>query len=113
MTIEAALLEGGYTPRQSKKGLACVPNAVWRKMGKNAKKLIKLGEVDPKMQEKIVRGRLVENTLKGKDGGTMSAKVLGSDKRVNMWTPEQQNNVLILQAPNHVDIDKMLKEGDG
>ena len=113
MTIEAALLESGYSPLQAKKGLAAVPDCVWRMLGRNEKKLIKLGEVGPKTQEKIVRGRLMKNTLEGKDAGTLSAYRLGQDKRVNMWQPETQNNVLILQAPNHVDVDKMLKEGDG
>ena len=42
----------------------------------------------------------------------MSAKFLGSDKRVNMWQPEVQQNVLILQAPNHAEIDKMLADKD-
>ena len=63
------------------------------------------------MQQDLVRGRLVENTIRGKDSGSMSAKILGSDKRVNMWTPEQRNNVLILQAPR-ADIDKMMQEKD-
>src|SRR5215472_13125651 len=112
MTIEAALLESGYSPLQAKKGLAAVPDCVLRMLGRNAKKLIKLGEVDPKTQEKIVRGRLMKNTLEGKDAGTLSAYRLGQDKRVNMWQPETQNNVLILQAPNHVDIDKMMQEKD-
>ena len=90
-----------------------MPEAVLRMMGRNAKKLIKLGEVDPKVQEKIVRGRLMENTIRGKDAGSMSAKILGSDKRVNMFTPEVQQNVLVLQMPQHLDADKMLAEGDG
>jgi len=113
MTIQETLLDAGYSELQAKKGKAAVPDCVWRMMPKNAKKLIKLGEVDPKMQEKIVRGRLVENTLKGKDAGTLSAYRLGQDKRVNMWQPEVQQNILVLQAPNHLDIDKMMAEKDG
>lgn len=112
MTYGEALLEAGYSELQGKKGRAAVPDCVWRNLGRNSKKLIALGEVDPKMQEKIVRGRLMDNTIRGKDGGAMSAKILGSDKRVAMWTPEQQNNVLILQAPTHVDSDKMLADKD-
>ena len=113
MTIGQALLDCGYTELQARKGISSVPDAVWRLLPRNAQKIAKLGRVSPEMQQDLVRGRLVENTIRGKDSGSMSAKILGSDKRVNMWTPEQRNNVLILQAPNHVDVDKMLKEGDG
>ena len=77
---------------------------------RNAKRITKLGSIDPDIQRKIVRGRLVENTLKGKDGGAVSAYRLGQDKRVNMW-PELQTNVLILQAPR-ADLDKMMAEKD-
>jgi hypothetical protein len=93
-------------------GTAAVPDCVWRNLGRNSKKLIALGEVDPKKQEEIVRGRLMDNTIRGKDGGSMSAKILGSDKRVNMWQPEVQQNVLILQAPNHAALDKMMADKD-
>src|SRR5215467_3513831 len=112
MTIQEALLDSGYSELQAKKGLAAVPDTVLRMLPRNAKRLIKLGSIDPDTQQKIVRGRLVENTLKGKDGGTMSAKVLGSDKRISMFTPEVQQNVLILQAPNHADLDRMMAEKD-
>ena len=54
----------------------------------------------------------MQNTLDGKDGGTLSAYRLGQDKRVNMWQPEVQQNVLVLQAPAHVDLDKMMAEKD-
>ena len=54
-----------------------------------------------------------KNVIKGKDGGAMSAKILGSDKRVNMFQPEVQQNVLVLQMLQHLDADKMLAEGDG
>jgi len=78
---------------------------------RNAKRIIKLGSIDPDTQQKIVRGRLVENTLKGKDGGAISAYRLGQDKRVNMWQPETQQNILVLQAPR-ADIDKMMEDQD-
>jgi hypothetical protein len=47
----------------------------------------------------LVRGRLLSNTITGKDGGAMSAKILGSDTELNMWTPEFQQGLIILQAP--------------
>jgi|SRR5262252_4214220 len=111
MTIQEALLDSGYSELQAKKGLAAVPDTVLRMLPRNAKRIIKLGSIDPQTQEKIARGRLLENALKGKDAGSISAHRLGQDKRVNMWTLETQNNVLILQAPR-VDIDKIMAQKD-
>ena len=111
MTIQEALLDSGYSELQAKKGLAAVPDTVLRMLPRNAKRIIKLGSIDPDTQQKIVRGRLVENTLKGKDGGAISAYRLGQDKRVNMWQPETQQNILVLQAPR-ADIDKMMEDQD-
>jgi hypothetical protein len=48
-----------------------------------------------------VRGRLVDNIVKGKDGGAMSAKILGSDTELNLWQPEFQQGLIILQAPQY------------
>src|SRR5215470_7728550 len=87
ITIQEALLDSGYSELQSRKGLAAVPDTVLRMLPRNAKRLIKLGAIDPKVQEHLVRGRLADNVIKGKDGGAMSAKILGSDKRLSMWQP--------------------------
>jgi hypothetical protein len=48
-----------------------------------------------------VRGRLLSNTISGKDGGAMSAKILGSDTELNMWQPEMNQGLIILQAPQY------------
>ena len=58
-----------------------------------------LGSVDPQVRRKLVRGRLVDNVIKGKDGGAMSAKILGSDSEINMWVPEMNQGLIILGAP--------------
>jgi hypothetical protein len=63
------------------------------------KRLQQRGTISPADQEKLVRGRLVENVIEGKDAGSMSAKILGSERTVNMWTPENQTGVVILAAP--------------
>jgi len=39
--------------------------------------------------------RLAQNAIAGKDGGAQSAKILGSDRRVNMFTPDGQVGVTV------------------
>jgi hypothetical protein len=63
------------------------------------KRLMNLGSVDPQTRRKLVRGRLVDNVIKGKDGGAMSAKILGSDSELNMWQPELNQGLVIISVP--------------
>jgi len=58
-----------------------------------------LGKTDKETRKYLVRGRLLENTIAGKDGGAMSAKILGSDRELAMWEPELNQGVIVLQAP--------------
>jgi hypothetical protein len=63
-------------------------------------KLAKLGELlSPEQQENLVRGRLALNTIQGKDNVVQSAKLLRSDKRVGMFTPEHASGLIVLQCP--------------
>jgi hypothetical protein len=41
----------------------------------------------------------VDNIVKGKDGGAMSAKILGSDTELNLWQQDFQQGLIVLQAP--------------
>jgi len=57
------------------------------------------GNLTVREQENLVRGRLVLNTIRGMDGGTPSAKILGSEKRVSMWQSDIQRGLVILNSP--------------
>lgn len=60
-----------------------------------------------------MRGRLLSNTITGKDGGAMSAKILGSETELNMFTPEFQQGVIVLTPPvslTREKLDEMLKD---
>ena len=98
-TIKEAMMNAGYTESTSSHGLANVPNRVVKLLAKKGIRLRELGKIDAQTQEEIVRGRLVYNTLKGSDKGVLSAKALGSDKRVNMFVADQQVGVIVLNAP--------------
>jgi len=72
-----------------------VPDAVFLKLPKKAKRLVALGRIETDTRRDLVRGRLVSNTITGTDKGAMSAKIVGSDRELNLWEPESQ----ILQKP--------------
>ena len=58
------------------------------------------GNITAQQQENLVRGRLVLNTIRGTDKGTLSAKALGSEKRVSMWQRDTQRGLVILNFPS-------------
>src|SRR5437660_857389 len=101
--VGEALREAGWSERQSQKGWDAVPALVFKQLPKKAQRLVMLGKnLDADTQRHMVRGRLAQNTISGKDGGAMSAKILGSDTRVNMWQPDFQQGLIILQTPQYV-----------
>jgi hypothetical protein len=99
----SALEQAGWPPTQARKGLAKVPLAVYGMLSKKGQSLIKLGEETAKEDRRhLVRGRLIENITKGTDKGAMSAKILGSDSELNMWQPELQAGLVVLQVPQQI-----------
>lgn len=108
--IKRAMMESGYSEQTSSHGLANVPNRVVKLMAKKGIRLKELGEIDAQTQEKLVRGRLVYNTIKGSDKGVLSAKALGSDKRIAMWAPDIQAGVIVLSVPTQLMPEKLLVE---
>jgi len=97
--ITKALETAGWSPLQARKGWKAVPRDVFAILPKKAKALIEKGKIDKKDMEHLLMGRLVENITKGKDGGSQSAKILGSHRDINLWTPEQMQGLIVLQAP--------------
>ncbi len=97
--LRDVLLDAGYGETQASKGWAAVPEGVKLLLPAKGKRLMNLGSVDPQTRRKLVRGRLVDNVIKGKDGGSMSAKILDSESDINMWTPEFQQGLVIINVP--------------
>lgn len=98
--IRTAMMAAGYGQHQANKGKAGIPAKIWREMSSTAKEMVRIGtQLTAADQENLVRGRLAMNTILGKDAGVMSAKALGSDKRVNMFASDQINtNIIITPA---------------
>ena len=96
----SALEQAGWSPTQAAKGMSKVPSAVFDRLSKKAQRLMKLGKsFGTEDRKHLVRGRLIENITNGSDKGAMSAKILGSDSELNMWTPEFQQGIVVLQTP--------------
>jgi hypothetical protein len=94
------MLDAGYAPSTARRGRAALSQPMWEALARESNKLELLGrKISPERQENLVRGRLVLNTLRGRDNGSQSAKLLGSDRRIAMWQPENQVGLVVLQAP--------------
>jgi hypothetical protein len=110
-----ALKDAGYPDSMARQGWNAVPQKVMAMLSAKGRKLMELGRnLTPELQEHLVRGRLAHNTMIGKDGGAMSAKLLGSDKRVNMFVPDNQMGVIVLSAPFKLgeQFDRIAAEAD-
>jgi hypothetical protein len=100
MTIKAAMLQAGYSEAQAAKGWSKVPQAALDLLPEKMQRLMRLGRTTPAQDMRaLVHGRLIDNVTKGSDKGAQSAKILGSSRDLNMWTPDMQMGVVILQTP--------------
>jgi hypothetical protein len=98
-TIKAALLDAGYAETTAKMGMRAVPLSV-QTLGIKGSGVWRVGKglsIDD--FKYLALGRLAVNTAEGKDGGVMSAKTLGSHRELNLWTPESQIGLIVVNAP--------------
>src|SRR5262249_26834832 len=110
--VTKAMVQAGWSETQAAKGWAKVPDAVINSLPRSAQRLISLGRgTDKETRKDIVRGRLIDNALKGKDGGAMSAKILGQDSELNMFVPELQQGLIVLNLPQNVNARDLLSGG--
>lgn len=110
--VTKALEQAGWAPKQASKGWDTVPRDVMAILPKKAQRLIELGKLGKKDMEHFALGRLVKNVQDGKDGGAQSAKILGSHREINAWTPDNQTGVIVLNCPQEIDMGEMLRELD-
>jgi len=104
--ISQALEAAGYAPKQAAKGMQRVKdNQLLRKAFAEEKALIlkeltESGpELNPDQTERLIVNRLKDNIVRGKDVAVMSAKLLGSHKKLALWQPESVAGVIIVNAP--------------
>jgi hypothetical protein len=110
-SIRSAMTKAGYSINSSSSGIASIPKGVMHLLGKKeSRNLLELGKIDAGQQEELVRGRLVWNTIQGKDAGAMSAKLLGSDRRINMFVPDMQTGVIVVTQPKDTTVSQLDNE---
>ena len=97
--VTKAMVQAGWSESQAAKGWAKVSNAVINTLPKTAQRLATLGRTDKETRRDLIRGRLLDNTLRGKDGGAQSAKILGSDTELSLWQPDVQQGLIVIQMP--------------
>ena len=101
-TLRSAALAAGYSPNCSSTGMQHLPKVIRTYVLTRQKKLSKLAQlaraVTPEDQELTVRGALLANVASGKDQACNSLKMLGTDKRVNMFVADSQTGVIVIQA---------------
>lgn len=101
-SVRSSALAAGYSQNTANMGLRSLPQSVRTYVLTRKKKLSKLAQIahefDAKQQENVVRGALLANVAAGKDQAVNSLKLLGSDRRVNMWTAENSTGVIVIQA---------------
>ena len=101
---QEALKKAGFSDASSRSSLSSVfrntPNlgkAVQAELHKWIEALPSLPHAD--VRAKLVRQRLVMNLLEGKDKAVQSAKLLGQDREVNMFEPENRVGIQVAVAP--------------
>jgi len=114
--ISQALEAAGYAPKQAAKGMARVKdNQFLRKAFAEEKAAIlkELAESGPELNldqtERLIVNRLKDNIVRGKDTAVMSAKLLGSHKKLALWEAEGRAGIIIVNAPGagvlaHTDV---------
>jgi hypothetical protein len=90
----------GYSEKTARLGQAAMSQTVRSALIKRGLKFTKIGEeITAQEQENFVRGKLLSNAIAGKDKAVNSLKLLGQDKRVNMFTPDSIAGIIVIEAP--------------
>ena len=111
MPILHALVEAGYSDATARLGTVGIPRVVMALMNQEKSNFVELGRaLDPGTQENLVRGMLAYNVIKREDKGVNSAYRLGQDRRVNMFVPENQTGIIVLESPKGNQIVGELEE---
>ena len=51
------------------------------------------------MRAQIVRAKLLENVRDNRDNAVQSLKLLGLDREVSLWQPENAKGIIVVQLP--------------
>jgi len=107
--IRHAMLEGGYSDNQAKLGRSGLPKGVLNQLASDGERFRSLGrQFRPEDRADIVRGKLVENVLLGKDSATKSLELLGKDTAVGIF--KSDSNVVAVQINLPASLEGLFSE---
>lgn len=102
-SIYDVLTENGYSPKWARQGKAALSKGMQSAMLEQGQRIEWLGEKlleNPRLIENSVVGWLYQAMIDGRSKGVTAAKLLGGHRKVDMFTSDAQQNVLIIQAPS-------------
>lgn len=102
-TLKSAMLDAGWPESLARQGRAGIGAVGLRRLLRDK---VDIGRsISPEEQEQLVRGGLIQNALTGKDSAVQSYKLLGQDRRVNMFTPDNQVGIIVLgELPKTMEV---------
>ncbi|MGA2001192.1 MAG: hypothetical protein ABSG52_14470 [Terriglobales bacterium] len=102
--VEEAMLRAGYSQSSAKRG--------WTQVSKKCKEAYAValnmtlaelektgGKLTPDQRAKVIRGKALRNIAEGVDESIGSMKLLGQDKELAMFTPDNLTGIIIISAP--------------
>jgi hypothetical protein len=101
--IYQGLVGNGYSEKVARQGNAKVSKAIKLAMLEMGQRDDWMGEqllANPKLIENTVVGWLYRAMQDGRSRGVTAAKLLGQHRKVDMFASDQQNNVMVIQAPS-------------
>ena len=99
--IRQAMLDAGYSQASANQGMARLKRSA-PLAAAYAQELERLKNrpVPPaEVRAQIVRAKLLENVATGKDESVQSLKLLGQDRELNLWQPEVQQGIIVINSP--------------
>jgi hypothetical protein len=100
--IRTALLGAGYATTTANQGRSAITNGILKALLLQGFQYEEVGRQlieNPELAERTVMGFLYQSIRDRNSRGVNAAKLMGMHKRVNMFVADQQQNVLIIQAP--------------
>jgi hypothetical protein len=99
--IRTALLEAGYSQASANQGMARIRRSVplAAAYAQEIERLRNLRVPTAEVRAQIVRAKLLENLRDNRDNAVQSLKLLGQDREVSLWQPENAQGIIVVQLP--------------
>lgn len=109
LPISHAMKQAGYSQARASRGHKGLPKGVINQLARDGERFRSLGrQFRPEDRADIVRGKLVENVLLGKDSATKSLELLGKDTAVGIF--KSDSNVVAVQINLPASLDGLFGE---